>query len=67
MLAKAAQARNKIYKLLPSDGWRFLDGVQIDANIVLKRNVKLMLSQADGLGSGFETSSKGFIDFWLLD
>jgi type I restriction enzyme, R subunit len=67
MAAKEAQARIKINKLLESAGWRFFDEAQARANVVLEPNVKLTLAQIDALGNDFETSSKGFIDFLLLD
>jgi type I restriction enzyme, R subunit len=65
--SKEAQARIKINKLLESAGWRFFDDAQGKANIALEPNVKLTHAQVDAMGNDFETSSKGFIDFLLLD
>jgi type I restriction enzyme, R subunit len=67
MSAKEAQARVKINKLLEAAGWRFFDDAQGRSNIVLEPNIKLTQAQVDALGNDFETSSKGFIDFLLLD
>jgi len=65
--AKEAQARIKINKLLEESGWRFFDQATCKANIVLEPNVKLTKAAIDALGENFEVSSKGFIDFLLLD
>ena len=67
MAAKEAQARIKINKLLEESGWRFFDQATCKANIVLEPNVKLTKAAIDALGENFEVSSKGFIDFLLLD
>jgi type I restriction enzyme R subunit len=67
MSAKEAQARIKINNLLEAAGWRFFDEVTGRANVVLEPNVELTQAQVDALGNDFETSSKGFIDFLLLD
>ena len=66
-MSKEAQARIKINKLLEAAGWRFFDDGRGKANIALEPNVKLAHSQVDALGNDFETTSKGFIDFLLLD
>lgn len=66
-MSKEAQARIKINRLLESAGWRFFDDERGRATIALEPNVKLTQSQVDALGNDFETSSKGFIDFLLLD
>ena len=66
-MLKEAQARIKINKLLEAAGWRFFDDEHGQANIALEPNVKLAHSQVDALGNDFETTSKGFIDFLLLD
>ena len=63
MPAKEAQARIKINKLLEAAGWRFFDDDQGRANVVLEPNVTLTKAQVDAMGSDFETSGKGFIDF----
>jgi type I restriction enzyme R subunit len=67
MSAKEAKARIKINKLLEDSGWRFFDSQAGIANIALEPNVKLTQTQVDVWGNDFETSSKGFIDFLLLD
>ena len=67
MPAKEAQARIKINKLLEAAGWRFFDDDQGRANVVLEPNVTLTKAQVDAMGSDFDTSGKGFIDFLLLD
>jgi len=67
MAAKEAQARIKINKLLEAAGWRFLDDIEGVANVVLEPNVKLTQTQVDAMGADFESSTKGFIDFLLLD
>lgn len=67
MAAKEAQARIKINKLLEAAGWRFLDDIQGLANVALEPNVKLTQTQVDAMGADFESSTKGFIDFLLLD
>jgi type I restriction enzyme R subunit len=66
-MSKEAQARIKINRLLETAGWRFFDDGQGKANIALEPNVKLTQAQVDAMGNDFETSSKGFIDFLLLD
>jgi type I restriction enzyme R subunit len=67
MSAKEAQARIKINKLLEAAGWRFFDDALGRANVVLEPNVKLTQVQIDAMGNDFDASSKGFIDFLLLD
>jgi len=67
MAAKEAKARIKINKLLEEAGWRFFDSGDGKANVVLESNVKLSSAQVDALGENFEETSKGFIDFLLLD
>jgi len=67
MAAKEAKARIKINKLLEEAGWRFFDSADGKANIVLEPKVKLTRAAIDTLGENFEESSKGFIDFLLLD
>ncbi len=72
MVAKEAKARIKINKLLEEAGWRFFDAAAGKAthckvNIVLEPKVKLTKLAVDALGENFEETSKGFIDFLLLD
>lgn len=67
MVAKEAQARIKLNKLLEEAGWRFFDDAKGKANIVLEPKVKLTKAKVDALGENFEASANGFIDFLLLD
>ncbi|HAQ61310.1 TPA: restriction endonuclease subunit R, partial [Candidatus Delongbacteria bacterium] len=67
MNEKEAKARIKINKLLEEAGWRFFDGPQGKANILLENNIKITEHQYDDFGEDFEKSRKGFIDFLLLD
>jgi type I restriction enzyme, R subunit len=66
-MSKEAQARIKINKMLESAGWRFFDDSAGKANVVLEPNVKLTQQEVDAMGNDFESNSKGFIDFLLLD
>lgn len=67
MHMKEATARVKINKLLESSGWRFFDDMEGPANIRLEASVTLKKPDLDGLGEDFEQTSKGFVDFLLLD
>ena len=62
-----ATARIKINRLLESAGWRFFAEGGKSANICLEPNVTVVTSDLDALGNDFEKTSKGFIDFLLLD
>ena len=64
---KEATARIKINKLLESAGWRFLPEGDKPANIQLEGSVTIKSTDLDALGENFERSSKGFVDFLLLD
>lgn len=64
---KEAAARIKINRLLEQAGWRFFDDNRGAANISLEPGVTLHQQDLDAFGNDFETSSKGFIDFLLLD
>ena len=64
---KEAAARIKINKLLENAGWRFFANAQGPANIQLEPSVTLKTQDLDALGENFEKSSKGFIDFLLLN
>lgn len=67
MSAKEATARIKINQLLENAGWRFFaDGIS-PANIQLEPSVTIKTTDLDALGDNFEKSSKGFIDFLLLN
>ena len=64
---KEATARIKINKLLAAAGWRFFAEGSSPANIRLEPSVTIKSSDLDALGENFEKTSKGFIDFLLLD
>lgn len=66
MASKEASARIKINHCLEAAGWRFFDGPQGLANIVLEPNVRLTESDLATLGNDLERVSNGFIDFLLL-
>ena len=67
MSNKEATARVKINKLLEAAGWRFFAEASAPANIRLESNAMIKSSDLDALGENFEKTSKGFIDFLLLD
>ena len=62
-----AASRIKINKLLEAAGWRFFAEGGKPANICLETGVTVKASDLDDLGDDFEKTSKGFIDFLLLD
>jgi type I restriction enzyme, R subunit len=62
-----AKARIKINKLLEEAGWRFFEEDGKPANIVLEPSIKIVQHQLDEFGDDFEKTSKGFIDYLLLD
>jgi len=66
-MQKEAKARIKINKLLEEGGWRFFDNESGRANIALEVNAKINYSQIDAFGEDFEKTTKGYIDFLLLD
>ncbi len=67
MSAKEATARIKINKLLEAAGWRFFADGQLPANIQLEPGITIKIDDLDALGENFEKSSKGFIDYLLLN
>jgi type I restriction enzyme, R subunit len=67
MAHKEATARIKINKLLEAAGWRFFPERSAPANIRLESSVTIKASELEALGENFEKTSKGFIDFLLLD
>ncbi len=67
MANKEATARIKINRLLEAAGWRFFQEGDAPANICLEPSIKIKSVDMDALGEDFEQSSKGFIDFLLLD
>lgn len=67
MPEKEATARIKINRLLEAVGWRFFPEGTMPANICLEPSITITSSDLDALGDNFEKTSKGFIDFLLLD
>jgi type I restriction enzyme R subunit len=67
MANKEATARIKINKLLEAAGWRFFAEGKSPANIQLESSITIKTEDLDALGENFEKSSKGFIDFLLLN
>ena len=67
MSNKEATARIKINGLLDAAGWRFFAVGGAPANICLEPSGTIKSSDLDALGNDFEKTSKGFIDFLLLD
>jgi type I restriction enzyme, R subunit len=67
MSDKEATARIKINKLLEAAGWRFFSDGSAPANIRLEPSVTIKKTDLEALGENFEKTSKGFIDFLLLD
>ena len=67
MKKNEATARIKINKLLEESGWRFFASPEGPANIQLEPAVAVKPNDLNALGDNFEKSSKGFIDFLLLN
>ncbi len=67
MNKKEATARIKINKLLEAAGWRFFAEGNKPANIQLEPSITIKESDLDALGEDFERTSKGYIDFLLLN
>jgi type I restriction enzyme R subunit len=66
-MQKEATARIKINELLAAAGWRFFQDGRLPANIRLEESVDITVSTLDALGNDFEKTSKGYIDFLLLN
>jgi len=64
---KEATARIKINTLLEAAGWRFFPQGNKPANICLEPSVTIKLADLDAFGANFEKTSKGYIDFLLLN
>ncbi len=64
---KEATARIKINSLLEAAGWRFFPEPGRPANIKLEHTTSLTPDHLDSLGEDFEKTTKGFIDFVLLN
>ncbi|MEQ1743247.1 MAG: DEAD/DEAH box helicase family protein [Candidatus Nitrotoga sp.] len=67
MANKEATARIKINKLLEAAGWRFFAESKSPPNIQLEPGITIKTPDLDAFGENFEKSSKGFIDFLLLN
>ena len=67
MSEKEASARIKINRLLEAAGWRFFADPSGPANIRLEPSVTLRSDDLNALGENFEKTTKGFVDFLLLD
>jgi type I restriction enzyme R subunit len=67
MANREATARIKINRLLEAADWRFFADGTKPANIRLEPSVTIKSSDLESLGENFEKTSKGFIDFLLLD
>lgn len=67
MPEKEAAAHIKINKLLEAAGWRFVPEGSAPANICLEPSVKIKSTDLDAFGENFEKTTKGFVDFLLLD
>ena len=62
-----ATARIKINRLLEKASWRFFPEGNEPANVRLEPSVAITQPDLDALGDDFEKTTKGFIDFLLLD
>jgi type I restriction enzyme R subunit len=67
MVAKEAEARIKINRMLEEAGWRFLDDENGPANIQLEQHATITKHQLDDMGEDFESTKHGYLDFMLLD
>jgi type I restriction enzyme R subunit len=67
MVSKEATARIKINNLLEAAGWRFFADGKSPANVQLEPGITIKTTDLDAFGENFEKSSKGFIDFLLLN
>jgi type I restriction enzyme R subunit len=64
---KETSARIKINKLLEAAGWRFFGNEHGPANIRLEPSVALTEQAFDEIGENFEKTTKGFVDFLMLN
>lgn len=67
MPEKEATARIKINRLLEEANWRFFPEGHHAANIRLEPAVAAKPAELENLGDDFEKTTKGFVDFLLLD
>ena len=66
-MSKEAHARIKINKLLEAAGWYFFAKDGVPPNIQLEATINIKQQELDALGDNFESSSRGYIDFLLLN
>jgi len=64
---KEATARIKINRLLEATGWRFFPEGDAQPNIQLEPKVEIKTTDLNALGKDFENTTRGFVDFLLLD
>ncbi len=62
-----ATARIRINQLLDKAGWRLLPENGLPENVQFELGVSIDRSELDAMGEDFESVSKGFVDFLLLD
>ena len=62
-----ATARIRINALLAKSGWRFFPDASGPANVSLEHGVAIKPADLDALGDDFERTSRGLVDFLLLD
>lgn len=62
-----AHARIRINQLLSEAGWRFFDGSDGPANVLLENNVKITQQAIDAWGNDYERTAHGTLDFLLVD
>ena len=61
------EARIKTNKLLEKSGWRLFDDENGEANVWLEPEVKITKESFDSLGSDFEKTKRGYVDYLPLD
>ena len=64
---REATTRIRINKLLEAAGWSFFPKGDAPANIRLEPSVTIKTTDLERLGDNFEKTTKGFVDFLLLD
>lgn len=62
-----ATARIKINRLLEAAGWRMFADDSGPANVLLESRATITKSALDEFGDDFEKTSRGYVDFLLLD
>jgi len=66
-MPKEAKARILINDLLRRSRWRFFQDKDGPANITLETQVRISKKALDALGEDFENTTRGFVDYLLLD